>query len=221
MLCIRNGDGVACRLGHAFEPLSVCVQPSPGCNQGCDRLLTTALCFPSVSFLCCSRAVASWMRGRLFRCVLATDHKGAVVGCVTVSPLRAEAALPPPFPSSAPLRCYVSNMAVSTGARRQGVARRLLAQCERIGKRCPPALGSVYPVSCPGLQQWRDSKYQRVVAAAIPACCMISGNALKQSRHTYSTTAQPSCGATTPYGSMSLCSTPGGRRCTRPRGSPW
>ena len=92
------------------------------------------------SFPRCSRAVASWMRGRLFRCILATDHKGEVLGCVTVSPLRAEAALPPPFPSSAPLRCNVSNMAVSAGARRQGVARRLLAQCERIGKQCAIAL---------------------------------------------------------------------------------
>ena len=107
-----------------------------GCGQECHLFLAATLCLHS-SLPCCSRAVASWMRGRLFRCVLATDHKGDVLGCVTVSPLRAEAALPPPFPSSAPLRCYVSNMAVATGARRQGVARRLLAQCERIGERRP------------------------------------------------------------------------------------
>lgn len=49
-----------------------------------------------------------------------------VVGIATVSMRRPEAVLPPPFPSSAPLRAYLSDMAVSPAARRSGCARALL-----------------------------------------------------------------------------------------------
>jgi uncharacterized membrane protein YgcG len=45
--------------------------------------------------------------------------------------MQPEAALPPPFPSGAPLRLYISNMAVAPAARRRGVARRLLAGAVR------------------------------------------------------------------------------------------
>jgi ribosomal protein S18 acetylase RimI-like enzyme len=47
--------------------------------------------------------------------------------------LQAEAALPPPFPSNAPLRAYISNMAVLPAARRQGIATALVGACGRIG----------------------------------------------------------------------------------------
>jgi hypothetical protein len=43
------------------------------------------------------------------------------------SVMQPEALLPPPFPSAAPPRLYISNMSVSPSARRRGVARRLLA----------------------------------------------------------------------------------------------
>ena len=56
------------------------------------------------------------------------------MGCVTVNMMQPEAKLPPPFPSNAPFRAYISNMAVSPAVRRQGVARALLRECERIGK---------------------------------------------------------------------------------------
>jgi ribosomal protein S18 acetylase RimI-like enzyme len=49
--------------------------------------------------------------------------------------LQAEAALPPPFPSNAPLRAYISNMAVLPAARRQGIATALVGACGRIGER--------------------------------------------------------------------------------------
>jgi hypothetical protein len=45
--------------------------------------------------------------------------------------MQPEAALPPPFPSGAPQRVYISNMAVARAARRRGVARRLLAAAVR------------------------------------------------------------------------------------------
>jgi hypothetical protein len=48
--------------------------------------------------------------------------------------LQAEAALPPPFPSNAPMRAYISNMAVTPSARRQGLAKTLCAACGRVAK---------------------------------------------------------------------------------------
>ena len=51
------------------------------------------------------------------------------------SVMQAEAVLPPPFPSLAPHRLYVSNMAVAPAARRRGAARALLRAATRAGAR--------------------------------------------------------------------------------------
>ncbi|GAX78717.1 hypothetical protein CEUSTIGMA_g6155.t1 [Chlamydomonas eustigma] len=82
------------------------------------------------------RTILNWKKGRLFRCILAIDpdRENTTAGCVSISLLRAEAALPPPFPSSSPLRCYISNMAVSEKYRRKGLALSLLNECERTGR---------------------------------------------------------------------------------------
>ncbi|KAG1661687.1 hypothetical protein FOA52_001964 [Chlamydomonas sp. UWO 241] len=81
------------------------------------------------------RAVQKWVRARTFCCVVARDGGSReLLGCVSLSLMQAEAFLPPPFPSTAPLRLYVSNMSVSTTHRRRGAATRLLRQCERIGR---------------------------------------------------------------------------------------
>lgn len=42
--------------------------------------------------------------------------------------------LPPPFPTTKPLRLYCSNMAVSPAHRRKGLATALLQRCQRLGK---------------------------------------------------------------------------------------
>jgi len=50
--------------------------------------------------------VARWDRQRTFAVLLAHDaDSGQLLGCVTLSLLRAEAALPPPLPTNKPLRC--------------------------------------------------------------------------------------------------------------------
>lgn len=41
--------------------------------------------------------------------------------------------LPPPLPTSKPLRFYMSNLAVLPGQRRRGVAAALVRACERLG----------------------------------------------------------------------------------------
>jgi GNAT superfamily N-acetyltransferase len=64
-------------------------------------------------------------------------NERGIRGCVTLTVRRVEAQLPPPFPSKAPLRLYVCNMAVSATCRRQGIARALLREAERIGKAAP------------------------------------------------------------------------------------
>jgi ribosomal protein S18 acetylase RimI-like enzyme len=78
-------------------------------------------------------------RDRAFATLLAVvgseDDQSAVVGIATVSLRRPEAALPPPFPSSAPLRAYLSDMAVSPSARRRGAARLLLERACALARR--------------------------------------------------------------------------------------
>ena len=54
-----------------------------------------------------------------------------VIGSLTFSMAKPLAPLPPPFPSDAPTRAYVSNVAVSPRHRRRGVARALLGAAER------------------------------------------------------------------------------------------
>ena len=43
-------------------------------------------------------------------------------------------ALPPPWPTTRPLKLYLSNLAVSPHFRRRGAAKQLLHSCERIGE---------------------------------------------------------------------------------------
>ena len=57
---------------------------------------------------------------------------GATMCCL----LAAEALLPPPFPSAAPLRFYVGNVTVAPEARRRGVATSLLQRSELLGAPC-------------------------------------------------------------------------------------
>jgi ribosomal protein S18 acetylase RimI-like enzyme len=58
-----------------------------------------------------------------------------LLGCLTLNLMQPEAALPPPWPSAAPWRPYLGNMAVAPAARRRGVAAALLAAAERLGER--------------------------------------------------------------------------------------
>lgn len=69
---------------------------------------------------------------QLFIFVMESRASGQVVGCSSISVARPEAALPPPFPTGKPFRCYASNIAVEERYRRQGIGRRLLQQCERV-----------------------------------------------------------------------------------------
>ncbi|KAH7617219.1 hypothetical protein Ndes2526B_g07812 [Nannochloris sp. 'desiccata'] len=74
-------------------------------------------------------------RRRSFYCFIAQDRTSSqIVGCVAVTLARPEAVLPPPFPTTARLRCYISNMAVAPDRRRQGVATEMLNKCERIAR---------------------------------------------------------------------------------------
>jgi ribosomal protein S18 acetylase RimI-like enzyme len=60
-------------------------------------------------------------------------HQSEIVGCAVVSILAPEAMLPPPFPSAAPLRCCISNLAISPAHRKKGLATMIVKQCETIG----------------------------------------------------------------------------------------
>ena len=65
-----------------------------------------------------------------------------IVGCAVVSILAPEALLPPPFPSAAPLRCCISNLATSAAHRKKGIATMLVKRCECVGRPLclPPSL---------------------------------------------------------------------------------
>lgn len=81
----------------------------------------------------------SWRMKRLFACFIAESYSPSntqkpIAGCIAISLARPEAALPAPFPTRAPLRCYVSNMAVLQACRGQGIASLLLAKAERTAR---------------------------------------------------------------------------------------
>ncbi len=76
-----------------------------------------------------------WVRSRMFNCILALDSGSSeVLGSVNLSMMQPESLLPPPFPSAAPHRLYVSNMCISGKHRRRGGAMELLRRCERLGE---------------------------------------------------------------------------------------
>lgn len=83
-----------------------------------------------------------WRRARQFTCLVAVDQDtGAVVGTAQVAMMQPEALFPPPFPTRAPFRPYIANMAVVKAHRRRGVARGLLRACVRLG-RCTSLLNN-------------------------------------------------------------------------------
>jgi len=69
---------------------------------------------------------------KLFIFVMEEKESKMVVGTCSVCLARPEAALPPPFPTTKPFRCYASNIVVDARYRRRGFGRQLLKQCERI-----------------------------------------------------------------------------------------
>ncbi|KAK9835312.1 hypothetical protein WJX81_000957 [Elliptochloris bilobata] len=78
------------------------------------------------------REVERWRGRRRVAYFVAVDARGALAGCAFLSFTKPEAMLPPPFPSSSPVRCYVANMAVAPGFRRRGAATALLRSCARL-----------------------------------------------------------------------------------------
>jgi GNAT superfamily N-acetyltransferase len=59
---------------------------------------------------------------------------GALIGCAFASFMAAEAAMPPPWPTTKPARFYMSNLAVLPEHRRRGAALALLQACELLGE---------------------------------------------------------------------------------------
>ena len=127
------------------------------------KLRPRLLVHPAVKIIGCRRCCCCahrWLRGvrstRMFMSLVAVESSGAdsgsssssvpaatriasrdILGCVTLTVRRAEAQLPPPFPSKALPRLYVCNMAVSASFRRRGIARAMLLEAERIGEPGP------------------------------------------------------------------------------------
>ena len=85
--------------------------------------------------LSCRQAMRKWQRNRQFVCLTAVGGRQPeqILGCVVMSLAAPEAFLPPPFPSAAPMRCCISNVAVDGAFRQRGIARRMLRRCETIG----------------------------------------------------------------------------------------
>ena len=94
----------------------------------------------------CRAARRSWRRKRRYACLVADDKQLGVVGSCSIALNSPEArepsrfaryvtmALPPPWPTTRPLKLYLSNLAVSPHFRRRGAAKQLLHSCERIGE---------------------------------------------------------------------------------------
>ena len=57
-----------------------------------------------------------------------------VVACASLSMARCESALPPPFPTGKPYRCYASNIVVDEAHRREGLASLLVDRCELLAR---------------------------------------------------------------------------------------
>ena len=59
---------------------------------------------------------------------------GDVVACASLSMARCESALPPPFPTGKPYRCYASNIVVDEAHRREGLASLMVDRCELLAR---------------------------------------------------------------------------------------
>ncbi len=59
---------------------------------------------------------------------------GDVVACASLSMARCESALPPPFPTGKPYRCYASNIVVDESHRREGLASLMVDRCELLAR---------------------------------------------------------------------------------------
>jgi len=92
--------------------------------------------FPTISVEM-DRELRQLRWSRMFMNLITEDVSAAgqhVIGSVTLTVRRVEAVLPPPFPTNAPQRLYVCNMAVSEAYRRRGIARAMLDEAERVGR---------------------------------------------------------------------------------------
>jgi len=75
-------------------------------------------------------------RNRSFACIVAEDTStNQLIACAALTLARPEALFPPPAPTFTPIRAYCSNVVVLQPHRRQGIATKLLATCERIVQR--------------------------------------------------------------------------------------
>ncbi|KAK9903373.1 hypothetical protein WJX75_004007 [Coccomyxa subellipsoidea] len=78
----------------------------------------------------------SLQKRRKCACLVAEDMAdNTLVGCAFTSMVAPEALLPPPWPTTKPLRFYMSNLGVLQSHRRRGIALALLNACEILGRR--------------------------------------------------------------------------------------
>lgn len=80
------------------------------------------------------RRPMSTLLRKLFILVVEHRESGKVIGCASLSMARCESALPPPFPTSTPFRCYMSNIVVDPIHQNNGMGTALVQQCERIAQ---------------------------------------------------------------------------------------
>eukprot|EP00877_Chromochloris_zofingiensis_P007920 jgi/Chrzof1/3381/Cz12g23100.t1 len=75
------------------------------------------------------------LRRRRMSVCLVAEHKSTkeLAGYASVRMIKAQALLPPPFPSRMPYRLYTDGLAVARHHQGRGVGRRLLQACERVG----------------------------------------------------------------------------------------
>lgn len=101
---------------------------------------------------------------KLFIFVVEEIETGHIVGCASISMARCESALPPPFPTSKPYRCYASNIVVVEEHRRHGIGERLVFQCERVARlwREPSLWLHVEEGNKPALSLYQKRNYESV-----------------------------------------------------------
>lgn len=88
----------------------------------------------------CRAQQLSLQKRRKCACLVAESVADkTLVGCAFTSLVAPEALLPPPWPTTKPLRFYMSNLGVLQSHRRRGVALALLKACETLGETLEPA----------------------------------------------------------------------------------